>query len=260
MPPQPSPDREVATIVLFPKTGPQAQATTELLERLRADVLPPLERETGATVYVGGQVASQEDFADVIAGKLPVFVGAIVLLSALLLLVVFRSIFIPVKAALLNLLSIGAALGVVTVVFQDGFLADVLSSGTGPIESFVPVMVFAIVFGLSMDYEMFLVSRMHEEWLRTGDASRAIRNGLASTGRVVSAAAVIMIAVFLTFTILPNRVIKEFGVGLAAAVFLDAFVIRCLLLPALMQLAGARAWWLPSGLARRLPQVALERE
>ena len=260
VPPQLSPDSEIATIVVFPKTGPQDEATTAMLERLRGDVLPPAEQASGATVYVGGQTASQEDFADVIASKLPLFVGSIVLLSALLLLIMFRSIFIPIKAALLNLLSIGAALGFVTLVFQDGFLAELLSSGTGPVESFVPVMVFAIVFGLSMDYEVFLVSRMHEEWLRTGDATRAVRNGLATTGRVVTAAATIMIVVFLTFALGPDRVIKEFGIGLAAAVFLDAFVIRCLLVPALMELAGERAWWLPSGLARRLPQVALERE
>jgi RND superfamily putative drug exporter len=260
VPPALSPDKQAATIVLFPKTGPQEQATTRLLERLRSDILPAAERETGATVYVGGQVASQEDFADVIAGKLPLFVGSIVLLSALLLMLMFRSVFIPIKAAILNLLSIGAALGFVTLVFQDGFLASLLSSGAGPVESFVPVMVFAIVFGLSMDYEVFLVSRMHEEWLRTGDASHAVRNGLATTGRVVTAAATIMIVVFLTFALGPDRIIKEFGIGLAAAVFLDAFIIRILLVPALMQLAGARAWWLPAGLERRLPQVALERE
>ena len=246
--------------MVFPKTGPQEEATTTLLERLRADTLPPVEQSTKATVYVGGQVASQEDFADVIAGKLPLFVGAIVLLSALLLMIMFRSIFIPIKAAILNLLSIGAALGFVTLVFEDGFLSELLSSGTGPVESFVPVMVFAIVFGLSMDYEVFLVSRMHEEWLRTGDATRAVRNGLATTGRVVTAAATIMIVVFLTFALGPDRVIKEFGIGLAAAVFLDAFVIRILLVPALMQLAGERAWWLPAWLERRMPKVALEHE
>ena len=260
VPPALSPDGEAATIVLFPKTGPQAEATTTLLERLRGDILPPAERATGASVYVGGQVASQEDFADVVAGKLPLFVGAIVLLSAFVLLVMFRSVFIPIKAALLNLLSIGAALGFVTLVFQEGFLAELLSAGTGPVESFVPVMVFAIVFGLSMDYEVFLVARMHEEWLRTGDAARAVRNGLATTGRVVTAAATIMIAVFLSFALLGDRVLKEFGVGLAAAVFLDAFVIRILLVPALMEIAGRRAWWLPAGLERVLPKVALEHE
>ena len=174
--------------------------------------------------------------------------------------IMFRSVFIPIKAALLNLLSIGAALGFVTLVFEDGFLSSLLSSGTGPVESFVPVMVFAIAFGLSMDYEVFLVSRMHEEWLRTGDATRAVRNGLATTGRVVTAAATIMIVVFLTFALGDDRVIKEFGIGLAAAVFLDAFVIRILLVPALMEIAGERAWWLPRGLERVLPKVALEHE
>jgi RND superfamily putative drug exporter len=259
-PPQLSPDKQIATIVAFPKTGPREVATTRLLERLRADVLPRAEAQTSTTVYVGGQTASQEDFTDVIAGKLPLFVGSVVLLSALLLMAVFRSVFIPVKAALMNLLSIGAALGFVTLVFQDGFLADVLSSGTGPIESFVPVMLFAIVFGLSMDYEVFLVSRMHEEWHGTDDPSRAVRNGLATTGRVITAAAIIMIVVFSTFGLGDDRVIKEFGLGLAMAVFLDAFVIRILLVPALMELAGRWAWWLPPVLERRLPRLALERE
>jgi RND superfamily putative drug exporter len=259
-PPQLSPDKRIATIVAFPKSGPREQETTRLLERLRGDILPRITRDTGAIVYVGGQTASQEDFTDVIASKLPLFVGAVVLLSALLLMAVFRSVFVPIKAALMNLLSIGAALGFVTLVFQDGFLSGVLSSGTGPIESFVPVMMFAIVFGLSMDYEMFLVSRMHEEWSGTQDAARAVRNGLATTGRVITAAALIMIVVFTTFGLGPDRVIKEFGLGLAIAVFLDAFVIRILLVPALMQLAGRWAWWLPSPLERRLPRLALERE
>ena len=258
--PQLSPDEEIATIVAFPKSGPREEATTQLLERLRDDVLPAAEERTKATVHVGGQTASQEDFTGVIAGKLPLFVGAVVLLSALLLMAVFRSFFIPIKAALMNLLSIGAALGFVTLVFQDGFLAEALGSGTGPIESFVPVMLFAIVFGLSMDYEMFLVSRMHEEWQGTDDPSRAVRNGLATTGRVITAAALIMIVVFATFALGDDRIIKEFGLGLAMAVLLDAFVIRILLVPALMELAGRWAWWLPPVIARRLPQVALERE
>jgi RND superfamily putative drug exporter len=259
-PPQLSPDKRIATIVAFPKSGPSEEETTRLLERLRGDILPRITRDTGATVYVGGQTASQEDFTDVIASKLPLFVGSVVLLSALLLMAVFRSVFIPLKAALMNLLSIGAALGFVTLVFQDGFLSGVLNSGTGPIESFVPVMMFAIVFGLSMDYEMFLVSRMHEEWNGTQEAASAVRNGLATTGRVITAAALIMIVVFTTFGLGPDRVIKEFGLGLAIAVFLDAFVIRILLVPALMQLAGRWAWWLPSPLERRLPRLALERE
>ncbi len=196
---------------------------------------------------VGGQVSSQEDFTRVIADKLPLFVGMVVLLSALLLIAVFRSVFIPIKAAIMNLLSIGAALGFITLVFQDGFLAGALGVGSGPIEAFVPVMTFAIVFGLSMDYEMFLMSRVREEWLRTGDASLAVRNGVATTGRVVTAAALIMIVVFGSFALGPERVIKEFGLGLAMAVLLDALIIRCLLVPALMQVVDSKAWWAPSG-------------
>jgi len=260
-PPLLSADGAVATIVLFPKSGPQAAETTDLLDRVRGELLPPAERASGAQVYVGGQVASQEDFTGVIADKLPLFVGAVVLLSTLLLTAVFRSLFIPVKAAAMNLLSIGAALGFVTIVFQDGVGADALSVGTGPVESFVPVMLFAIVFGLSMDYEMFLMSRLHEEWLRTRDAALAVRNGLATTGRVITAAASIMIVVFAVFALFSEgRVIKEFGLGLAMAVLLDALIIRCLLVPALMQLVGRHAWWFPSWLDRALPRVAIEPE
>ncbi|MEA2127610.1 MAG: hypothetical protein QOJ85_501 [Solirubrobacteraceae bacterium] len=258
-PPQLTPDGQVATIGLYARTGPQDKATTDLLNRLRDERIPAVERDTGVRVFVGGTTASQEDFTQVISDKLPLFVGMVVLLSALLLMAVFRSIFVPLKAAVMNLLSIGAALGFVTVVFQDGVLAGALSVGTGPVESFVPVMLFAIVFGLSMDYEMFLMSRTHEEWLRTGDASRAVRNGLATTGRVITAAAAIMIVVFASFSLGPDRIIKEFGLGLAMAVLIDALVIRCLLVPAIMELAGARAWWLPSWLDRRIPRLALER-
>jgi RND superfamily putative drug exporter len=260
LPPQLSKDGAIATVAMFPKSGPQEEATTALLDRVRHDLLPPVEAATGATVLVGGQVASQEDFTGVIASKLPLFVGMVVLLSALLLMAVFRSIFIPVKAAVMNLLSIGAALGFLTLVFQDGAIGGALGVGTGPIESFVPVMTFAIVFGLSMDYEMFLVSRMREEWLRTGDAPLAVRNGMATTGRVITAAAAIMVVVFCSFALGPERVIKEFGLGLAIAVLLDAVIIRCLLVPALMQVIGRNAWWTPSWLGRRLPQLAIERE
>jgi RND superfamily putative drug exporter len=259
-PPVLSADKQIATVVAFPTTGPQDAVTADLLERLRADILPPAERASGTQVYVGGQVAGNEDFTFVVADKLPFFVGAVVLLSALLLMVVFRSLFVPIKAALMNLLSIGAALGFLTLVFQDGLGAGALGVGEGPIESFVPVMLFAIVFGLSMDYEVFLMSRIHEEWERTGDAARAVRNGVATTGRVITAAASIMIVVFAAFALTGSRVITEFGLGLAMAVLLDALVIRCLLVPALMQLVGARAWWLPKPLDAALPRVAIERE
>jgi RND superfamily putative drug exporter len=193
-----------------------------------------------------------------VASKLPLFVGVVVLFSALLLLVVFRSVIIPIKAAFLNLLSIGAALGFVTLVFQDGHGSSLLGIGTGPIDSFVPVLMFAIVFGLSMDYEVFLISRVHEEWERTRDASASVARGLQTTGRVITAAASIMILVFASFALGDDRIIKLFGLGLASAVFFDAVIIRCLLVPALMEIFGRRAWWLPSWLDRRLPRLAIE--
>jgi putative drug exporter of the RND superfamily len=186
---------------------------------------------------------------------MPLFVAIVVCLSALLLLLVFRSLLIPVKAALLNLLSIGAALGVITAVFQYGWFG----TQPGPIEAFIPVMIFAIVFGLSMDYEVFLVSRMHEEWVRTRDHSAAVREGLAATGKVITAAAAIMIVVFAAFMLTPSRMLQQFGLGLAVAILLDAVVIRCLIVPAVLQLFGTRSWWLPRPLARALPKVALER-
>ena len=256
VPPALSPDGEIATIVVFPKTGPQDAATTRLLERLRADILPPAERDTGARVFVGGQVASQEDFADVIAAKLPLFVGSIVLLSALLLMIVFRSIFIPIKAACLNLLSIAAALGFVTLVFEDGFLSELLSSGKGPVESFVPVMVFAIVFGLSMDYEVLLLSRMKEAYLRHGDNRRAVQEGLERSGRIITGAALIMVSVFAAFGFMRITFMKLFGVGLGFAILFDATVIRAVLVPALMRLMGKWNWWAPAWMRPGQPMAA----
>ncbi len=182
------------------------------------------------------------------------FILVVVGLSALLLMVVFRSILIPLKAAVLNLLSIGASMGVVTLVYGDGLFGV----QSGPIEAFVPVLIFAIVFGLSMDYEVFLLSRMHEEWRRTGDAGFAVREGMASTGGVITAAAAIMIVVFGAFLFSPDRMLQQFGLGLAVAVLLDAVVIRCLIVPAVMRLFGRAAWWLPRPMDRRLPHLALE--
>jgi putative drug exporter of the RND superfamily len=253
-----SPDGRVATITAYPKTGPQDEQTTDTLKRLRDDVLPPVARSTHSAVEVGGFTASTEDFSRVVASKLPLFIGVVVLLSALLLLVVFRSVVIPIKAAIMNLLSIGAALGFVTLIFQEGHGADLLGIGTGPIESFVPVLMFAIVFGLSMDYEVFLMSRVHEEWEHTRDASLSVGRGIQTTGRVITAAASIMIVVFGSFALGDDRVIKLFGIGLASAVFFDAVIIRCLLVPAIMELLGRSAWWLPSWLDRRLPRIAIE--
>ncbi len=255
-PPQPMADGKVATVMVFPKSAPQDAATSELVKRLRAETLPQLAAQTKATYLVGGTTAAADDFADAVSKRLPIFVLVVVGLSALLLTAVFRSILIPLKAAVLNLLSIGASLGVITVVFQQGWLG----AQEGPIEAFVPVMIFAIVFGLSMDYEVFLISRIHEEWRRTGDASAAVREGLAHTGTVITAAAAIMIVVFGAFLLSPDRMLNQFGLGLAVAVLLDALLIRCIIVPAVMRLLGARAWWLPRWLDRLLPVIALERE
>ncbi|MFY1687700.1 MMPL family transporter [Plantactinospora sp. WMMB782] len=251
----PAPDGQLHTLLLFPTSAPQDAATMDLVQRLRDEVIPAVERNTGVTVSIGGGTAAAVDFADAIADRLPLFVVVVVGLSALLLVLVFRSVLIPVKAAVLNLLSVAAALGVITYVFQYGNLGV----QPGPVEAFVPVLIFAIVFGLSMDYEVFLVSRMHEHWERHHDAQGAIREGLATTGRIVTAAAAIMIVVFSAFLFDPGRMLRQFGLGLAVAIFVDGFVIRCLILPAVMRLFDARAWWLPSWLDRWLPRVALER-
>jgi putative drug exporter of the RND superfamily len=259
-PPASSPGGKVSTLAAFPASKPQAEATQQLVTSLRETVLPPLERQTGAEFLVGGHTAATVDYADTVADRLPLFIGVVAGLSALLLLAAFRSVLIPVKAALLNLLSVAAAVGVLTLVFQHGVLGGALGVEPGPVEAYVPVMIFAIAFGLSMDYEVFLLSRMHETWERTRDATAAIREGMATTGQVVTAAAAIMVVVFASFLLDPSRILQQFGLGLAVAVFLDALVIRCLIVPAAMQLLGPRAWWLPTGLARILPRVALERD
>jgi RND superfamily putative drug exporter len=250
--------RDTASIQVYPRSSPQSAQTTTLVTHLRNSVLPPLERATGTTVYIGGATASQADFAHVLSSKLPLFIGIVVALSALLLMVVFRSFMIPLQAAVMNLLSIGAALGVVQAIFERGWLSGLFGVQAGPIEAFIPVMAFAIVFGLSMDYEVFLISRVHEEWQRRGDASAALREGLAHTGRVITAAAAVMVAVFGAFALSGNRVLELFGVLMATAVFLDAFVIRMILLPAVLELLGRRTWAFPHRLDRRLPRLAIE--
>jgi RND superfamily putative drug exporter len=257
-PPRLNPAGEVATFSVYPHSSPQAYATTVLVRDLREHVIPPIEARSGAVAYVGGVTAGAVDFATVLAHKLPLFIGVVVLLSALLLMVVFRSLVIPVQAAFMNLLSIGASLGVIVMIFQWGWLPWLLGVHPGPIESFIPVMLFAIVFGLSMDYEVFLVSRIHEQWTRTKDNRRAVGEGLALTGRVVTAAAAIMVCVFLSFVLGESRVIQEFGLSLASAVFLDAVVVRCMLLPAVLHIVGARTWRIPAGLDRLLPRVNIE--
>src|SRR5215472_4606322 len=252
-PPAVSPDGKITTVLAFPAGKPQDTATHDLVTRLRTTVLPPLAHQTGAHILVGGTTAAT------VASRLPLFIAVVIGLSALLLLVVFRSLLIPVKAALFNLLSVGAALGVITLIFQHGVLGGALGTEPGPIEAFVPVMIFAIAFGLSMDYEVFLLARMHEAWEATRDPQAAIREGMAATGRVVTAAAAIMVVVFASFLLDPSRMLQQFGLGLAVAVLLDALIIRCLMVPAAMSLLGTRAWWLPARIGRRLPRVALER-
>jgi RND superfamily putative drug exporter len=257
-PPRLNPTGEVATFSVYPDSSPQAYATTVLVRDLREHVIPPVAARTGLVAYVGGVTAGGVDFATVLAHKLPLFIGVVVLLSALLLMVVFRSLVIPLQAAVMNLLSIGASLGVIVVIFQWGWFPGLLGVSPGPIESFIPVMLFAIVFGLSMDYEVFLVSRIHEQWTYTHDNRRAVGEGLALTGRVITAAAAIMVCVFLSFVLGEDRVIKEFGLSLASAVFLDALIVRCMLLPALLHIVGPRAWRFPASLDRRLPRMNIE--
>jgi len=256
-----NPAKTVGVFQLYPTTSPQSVDTTDLLDRIRDDSIPPAEEATGAQVHVGGVNAIFEDFGTAIAEKLPLFIGVVVLLSALLLMIVFRSIWVPVKAVLMNLLSIGAAFGLIVAVFQWGWGASLIGvDSTGPIISFFPIFLFSIVFGLSMDYEVFLMSRIHEEWEHTKDASEAVTRGLALTGRVITAAAAIMVTVFAAFMLGEDRIIKLFGLGLAAAVFIDAVIIRSVLVPAIMQLLGARAWWFPEWLDRILPKLHVEPE
>jgi putative drug exporter of the RND superfamily len=257
-PPRVSPSGNVAVFEAYPSSAPQAVATTNLVNHLRNDVAPPIEHQTGATVLVGGFTAGSIDFSHVLSTKLPLFIGIVVVLSALLLFVIFRSIVIPIQAALMNLLSIGGALGVTVLVFQHGWFASVIGIEKGPVEPWIPVLMFAVVFGLSMDYEVFLISRVREQWIRRRDASEAVADGIAFTGRVITAAAAIMICVFLSFMFGDERVLKEFGFGLAVAVLLDAVVVRCILLPAVLELLGPRTWWLPQWLDNRLPHINIE--
>lgn len=256
-----NPAKNTAVFQVYPTTSPQSAATTDLLDHIRGDVIPPLEQQTGAQIHVGGINAVFEDFGNAIADKLPLFIGVVVLLSALLLMMVFRSVLVPLKAMAMNLLSIGAAFGLVVAVFQWGWGASLIGiDSTGPIISFFPIFLFAIIFGLSMDYEVFLMSRIHEEWEHRREASEAVTRGLALTGRVITAAAAIMVTVFASFMLGEDRIIKLFGLGLASAVFIDAVVIRSVLVPAIMQLFGTRTWWFPAWLDRLLPRLHVEPE
>ncbi len=253
-----NPAGDVATISVYPSSYPQAYATTQLVSQLRNETMPPVEAAPACTCTSAVSPPERSTSRPCSARSCPLFIGVVVLLSALLLMIVFRSLVIPLQAAFMNLLSIGASLGVIVVVFQWAWLDSIMGVKAGPIESFVPVMLFAIVFGLSMDYEVFLVSRIHEQWTRGGDSRRAVSEGLALTGRVVTAAAAIMICVFLSFMLGESRVIKEFGLALASAVFLDAIVVRCLLLPAVLHILGDITWKIPARIDRLLPRLNIE--
>ncbi len=249
----------VALASVIAKGSPQNASTEGLLHRIRNHVVPQASAGTTLRVLVGGNTAIFDDFSKILTAKLPLFIGIVVLLSFLLLVAVFRSLVIPLTAAVMNLLSAGAAFGVVTAVFQNGWGASLLGiDKTGPIESFLPVLVFPIVFGLSMDYEIFLISRIYEEWHRRGHNREAVAHGLAATGRTITAAAAIMVLVFGAFILGGQRVIELFGVGLASAVFLDALIVRSVLVPSLMLLFGDYNWKIPKALERILPRFNIE--
>ena len=248
----------VALVQVFPTTAPQDEATAELVHRLRDEVVPGIVAGSRLEVHVGGSTAAVVDFADLTAERLPILFAVVLGLSFLLLLIVFRSLLVPVAAVVMNVLSIGAAYGVVVAVFQWGWGAELLRIEAGPIEAWAPMMLFAIVFGLSMDYEVFLLSRIREEYDRTGDNGTAVANGLAASGRVITAAAAILVVVFAGFVLAPTRSLQLFGLGLATAVLVDATLIRLVLVPAVMELLGARNWWLPRWLDRLLPVVHVE--
>jgi RND superfamily putative drug exporter len=253
------PDTTVTAVQVIPESAPQDVETTELLDRLRTETIPPLEEATGLSAYVGGFQAVTSDFTDVINAALPLFLAVVVGLGFLALVILFRSIIVPLTGALTSLLSLAAALGVTTAVFTWGWGASLIGvDSTGPIFPFLPVMVFAILFGLSMDYQVFLVSRMQEEWLNTGDNKAAVRRGLAGSGRVVVIAALIMASVFLAFVPSPTTEIKLFGVALGSAVLIDAFIVRLVLVPSVMTIIGKANWWLPGPLDRILPKVDIE--
>jgi len=247
---------DTAVLTVVPTTSPDAEQTEDLVHRLRDDVLT--DQPDGTTIHVGGATATNIDLADKLEDRMPWFMSFVVGLSFLLLLVEFRSVFVPIKAAVMNLLSVGAAYGAVVAVFQWGWLSDLLGAEPGPIESFAPMMLFAVLFGLSMDYEVFLLSRVREEYLRTGRAGAAVADGIAATARVITAAASVMVVVFASFLLNDDRVVNLFGFGLAVAIAIDATIVRLVLVPAVMAVAGRAAWYMPRWLDRVLPRIELE--
>jgi len=251
--------KEISLVSFKSRTAPQDEKTTDLVKSLRSTTLPPLYNNTDNHIYVYGSTAIFVDFAKVLASKMPLFFVAVVGLSFLLLMVAFRSLVVPLTAAAMNLLAAAASFGIIVAIFQWGWASDLLGVGKGgPIEPFLPVMFFAILFGLSMDYQVFLVSRMHEEWAHTQDNRRAISIGQAETGGIITAAALIMIAVFGGFILGDGRVIKLFGIGLASAIFLDAFILRTVLVPSMMHLVGKSNWYFPKWLDKITPNLTVE--
>jgi RND superfamily putative drug exporter len=250
---------DIAEIIVVPKSSPESPRTTDLISHLRAEVIPAAEAGSTLKVYVGGVTASNDDTASALFAKIPLFLAVVIVLGFVLLAAAFRSPLIPAIGAIMNVLTMGAAFGAIVLVFQHGFGAALLHAGSaGPIEPIVPALITGIIFGLSMDYQVFLVSRMQEEWNRTGDNRASVRAGHAHTGQVIAVAAAIMFAVFAAFTFGGQRVIAELGLGLAVAVAMDAFLLRLVAVPALMHLAGSRNWWLPRWLDRALPRLSVE--
>ena len=253
-----SPNGKAKVAEVFPTTGPQDAATTTVLDRLRAGV-PQAEADSTLAIHIGGTTAANQDYSQVTSSKLPQFVAVVVGLSFLLLAVVFRSLLIPLVASIMNILSFGIALGVMTAAFQFGWGKSLLGFGTAaPIEAWIPAMMFAILLGLSTDYEVFLISRIHEEWTLSGDNKRAVICGQAETGRVITAASLIMILVFAAFILTGQEAIMQIGLGFAAAIFVDAYIIRTVLVPAVMHMLGRANWWLPGWLDRTLPRLHVE--
>jgi RND superfamily putative drug exporter len=258
-PPSFSDDQSAAVLTVIPRTSPQDTATVDLVHQLREKLRTDLASEPGVEPLVGGATALFADVGARLSSRMPFFFAGVIGLSFILLMAVFRSVVVAFKAAVMNLLSIGASFGLLVAIFQWGWLGSILGvHRAGPIESFMPMTLFAVLFGLSMDYEVFLVSRIREEYLRTGDNSDAVARGLSVTSRVISAAAAIMIAVFLAFAVSDQRIVKEFGIGLAVAIFLDATLVRLVLVPSLMQLMGKWNWWFPSWLDRIVPRISID--
>jgi len=259
MPPQINAAGDAALITVIPTTGPQAAATEDLVHTLRDNVIPAATDGTGVTAHVGGVTATNIDANENVSSRLPYLIAGVIALSMLLLFFSFRSIVIPLTAAVMNLLSVAAAYGVMSYVLEGGWAGQLIGIDTStPMPAFVPVIVFAVLFGLSMDYEVFLISRMREAWMRTRDNTRAVGDGLAGTGRVITAAAAIMIAVFAAFVPSPDIILKVIGLGMATAILVDATIVRMLLVPAVMHLLGRLNWWLPRSIDRRLPQLHVE--